>query len=522
MDQDRPRPSLGRPQGWDPVWERPVPPSLGERLAPVLVFAVALVAYLRTLLPGLAFDTWGEMQTVPHVLGIARPTGYPTYVLAARLFELLPLGSVAYRSNLLSGVLVALALATVTWTATRLGVRPAIAAGAALATGAVGTLWATATVAGVDPLHLLLMALLLDRSLAWADHGRSVDLALCGLLTGLALGNDLLAITVAPVLALFALWSGRQSFVEQPVLLFLPILTLLLGLSVYLYLPAASRLGAPAPYTLDEFLRLAQAGPLQPAIARLLEPGGLGTTADSLPALGRLLIDRGALLLPVAGLAGVLVLVLRRPALGLALAAVLLLGAAAWAGGGQREADLLVPLAALGLGTAVVLEALARGGADRLPSVAARAAGPAAVAAGIALAVVLTSFNLTAADRSADHAGDDYVAAMTAKLPQGAALVTSWGTATPLWHAQLVLAERPDLLIVDAAALAAGADDPGAQMARMSCQRPVFVLSTPGPAPTGPTFTLQPAFGVQAGVGSPTGTTAVTVYRLVAAADTCQ
>ena len=50
MDRDRPRPSLGRPQGWDPVWERAVPPSIGAWLTPVVVFAIALAAYVRTLL----------------------------------------------------------------------------------------------------------------------------------------------------------------------------------------------------------------------------------------------------------------------------------------------------------------------------------------------------------------------------------------------------------------------------------------------------------------------------------------
>ena len=77
------------------------------------------------------------MGLVPHVLGVAHPTGYPTYILLAWLTELIPIGSVAFRANVLSAVLVAIALATVTAFAERLGVRTivAIAAGLALATG---------------------------------------------------------------------------------------------------------------------------------------------------------------------------------------------------------------------------------------------------------------------------------------------------------------------------------------------------------------------------------------------------
>ena len=146
------------------------------RLAPVLVFAASLALYLRTLLPGMAFDDWGEMQTVPHVLGIAHPTGYPTYILTAWLFELLPFGSIAFRANLFAAVCVAVALAAMTATTIRLGVRPTIAAAVAIATGAIGTIWASAVVAEVNALHLAFIALIVDRSLAWADErGRATS-----------------------------------------------------------------------------------------------------------------------------------------------------------------------------------------------------------------------------------------------------------------------------------------------------------------------------------------------------------
>src|SRR6188472_750380 len=132
--------------------------SRAARIVPVVVAVASLALYVRTLLPGMAFDDWGEMQTVPWVLGIPHPTGYPTYVLAAWLFErllgLLSLGEVAFRANLFSAVCVALALAVATVIGVRLGVRPAIAAAAAIGTGAVGTIWGSATVAEVNPLHL--------------------------------------------------------------------------------------------------------------------------------------------------------------------------------------------------------------------------------------------------------------------------------------------------------------------------------------------------------------------------------
>ena len=196
----------------------------------------------------MAFDDWGELQTVPHVLGIAHPTGYPTYILTAWLFELLPIGSVAFRANLLAAVCVAVALAAMTSTALRLGVRPAIAVAAAVATGAIGTVWASAVVAEVNALHLAFIALIVDRSLAWADGRRTRDLALGGLLIGLSLGNHLLTAFVAPFFVLFALWEGRSTLLERKRRILAPVLAGLAGLAVYLYIPIAASLSPPLAY----------------------------------------------------------------------------------------------------------------------------------------------------------------------------------------------------------------------------------------------------------------------------------
>lgn len=55
--------------------------------------------------------------------------------------------------------------------------------------GAVPTVWAAATVAEVNPLHLLIVALLLHRALVWEESRRTRDLRIGALLLGLALGN---------------------------------------------------------------------------------------------------------------------------------------------------------------------------------------------------------------------------------------------------------------------------------------------------------------------------------------------
>ncbi|MBK7456456.1 MAG: DUF2723 domain-containing protein [Anaerolineales bacterium] len=44
----------------------------------------------------------GDLVTAAAVGGVAHPTGYPVYLFLARLFQLLPVGSLAFRTNLLS------------------------------------------------------------------------------------------------------------------------------------------------------------------------------------------------------------------------------------------------------------------------------------------------------------------------------------------------------------------------------------------------------------------------------------
>ena len=110
-----------------------VPPEAGERfhllrpraltmsqfsswrkvLPPLLLFFSLFLIYLRTLAPGL---TWandgsdgGDLIAAAATGGVAHPTGYPLYLILARLFQFLPLGPLAFRTNLMSVLVSALA-----------------------------------------------------------------------------------------------------------------------------------------------------------------------------------------------------------------------------------------------------------------------------------------------------------------------------------------------------------------------------------------------------------------------------
>lgn len=528
MQRDPWRPALGSSSGWDPVAERPVPPSLGARMALVFVFVASLALYLRTLLPGMAFDDWGEMQTVPHVLGIAHPTGYPTYILTAWLFELLPLGSIAFRANLFAAVCVAVALTAMTSTTLRLGVRPTIAAPAAVATGAIGSIWASAVVAEVNALHLAFIALIVDRSLAWADGLRTRDLALGGLLIGLSLGNHLLTAFVAPSFVLFVLWAGRWTLLERGRLILVPVLAGLAGLAVYLYIPIAAAFSPPLPYnhptTFEAFRFLVTGEQFRGQYGGLFTTASLGILGNSLPELWSTTLNRTSGILPVLGLGGIAILVVRRPAFGLACAGALLVGVAIWANYLRLEHYLLVPFLLLGIGAAVATEGISRAAVTRLPGPVGRVAAPGVVVVVVILAMAQVAVTLPKVDMSGDRSARVYVDTLFGALPQDAAILSFWGTSPPLWHAQLVLGERPDVLIVDDTNIVyEGWGTREARIASVICTRPVFILPVSEGilAPTRERYTVTEVLTVRIGALGPTARFTLPVYRVDPRPGTC-
>lgn len=509
-------PTGARPSG--PAGQ--VRPSRLARLVPTIVVGVALIVYARTLMPGVAFGDWGEMQTVAHVLGVAHPTGYPTYIILAWLAELVPIGSVAFRANLLSAVFVGATLGTLTVISMRLGVRPIIAGAGALALGAVGTVWAASTVAEVNPLHLLFGALILHRALVWEERRSRFDLALGGLLVGLALGNHLLTLFIAPFVAIFVLWAGRREILARPWILVPALVAVLVGLAVYLYVPLAASQSPPLPYnhpvTLDGVLWLVGGTQFRGQFD-FLSPKGPGEFVAALPALWAVLAGRATPILPILGMAGLAVLVRRRPSFGLLCAAILISGVYVWANYLQLEHYLLVPWLLLAIGASVALEWIA-GAMARWPRRIATAHGGVLVgAAALTFALALGTINWSASDRSGDRSGQTYLDAVFAALPPDAAILSYWDASTPLWHGQHVQGSRPDVLIVDDTNIVYehwGTREE--RIAALICRRPVFILRLDDRdlTPTRRTFRLEPFMTVRVAAGEPSAAFERPIFRV--------
>ncbi len=214
----------------------------------VISFLVAEIVYIRTLLPGVSFGDWAESELLHSRLGILHPTGYPLYTLLGKAFSLIPIESLAFRANLLSATAAAAAVGVAVLIAVRLGVRPVIAGGAALALAFTGTIWQEATFSEMNSLHLFLVALLLHRAVVWRDDRRDRDLIIGALLAGLCVSNHGLAITVVPIVVLFVLWDARREIAARPILLAGSVGAFVVGLLPYLYLPLRAMAGPADVY----------------------------------------------------------------------------------------------------------------------------------------------------------------------------------------------------------------------------------------------------------------------------------
>ena len=217
------------------------------------IFLVVLALYLFTLAPSITQRHFGadsaELVATGHTLGVAHPTGYPTYLLLAKAFSLIiPWGGVAHRINVLSAISGAGAVVLVYFTC-RLFIertfgdseatsfRASAAAIIAAASFAFSPLlWSQSVIAEVYSLNALFTGSVMLLVLRWfTSHGKGFwPLFTAALLMGIGLGNHLTLIFIAlPVAYIMVL--NRRELTSGTIIKFLGIF--FLGISVYIYLP---------------------------------------------------------------------------------------------------------------------------------------------------------------------------------------------------------------------------------------------------------------------------------------------
>jgi 4-amino-4-deoxy-L-arabinose transferase-like glycosyltransferase len=220
-------------------------PRLGDGGLALLAFACSLIAYLRTLYPGLnGIGDTPKFQFVGAVLGTPHPPGYPLYSLLGFLLSKLPFGNLAWRMNLLSALAAAAAVALLVLLLLRLQLSRAAAFAAALGCALGPLYWSQATLAEVYALAAAFVAALLLATVSWGRTRAPRRLDLAVLLAGLAMAHHTTVATLVPALVLYVLWTDRRAGLD-PRFLARALGLVALGLLPYLYVLLRNLQGAP-------------------------------------------------------------------------------------------------------------------------------------------------------------------------------------------------------------------------------------------------------------------------------------
>jgi hypothetical protein len=493
------------------------PPRLRFALPAGATFALGLGLYLRTLLPDVGTWDTAEFQAIGPVLGIAHPTGYPTYTLLAWLASVLlqPLGNEAYRADLLSAILVAGAGALAAVAAVQLTGRGVLGLVAGIAFVVTPVAWRVGVRADAHALHAFLAALLLVLLLEWqrreradpsggpSGTARRADgwLVVAAVVFGLSMGNHALTLLLAPGIAAFVLLVapallGRRWRLTLACLAAVTITTTL----VYAYIPLRSLAEPPLDYarprTWDRFWYLVLGGQFQGGF-RPLPPVGdivvraweavaaaLGPLAAALAVIGfapGVLRQARFMVLSAAWFAGTWVFALGYPNAAIErYYLVPLLVTCTWlalsldfvASAVTRLGRRLAPRERPGL-----LDDATRGGPRR----AGREPRPVA-AVGVAGLVLLVGVGppvperLASLDASA-HSARPWLEATLGALERDAVVISWWSFSTTLWYGRWVEGRREDILIVDDRdVLDDGYGTAEAVIERFLGQRPVYVV----------------------------------------------
>ena len=450
-------------------------PSVDLRWALILLIGAALFSAQTFLLPrrprwfdlGLALlicalylltlgdhvgraDTF-EFQVVAPQLGIAHPTGYPLYILLGKIFSLLPIGSLAWRVNLLSAILATGAVWLIYRTIVLLRPDRLAAALAALLLAASPIFWSQAVIAEVYALNAVFVAailFLLIRLLSAPSNRQppTANFYLLALLLGLALSHHLTSVIVIPAVVLTAIFVRPRLRLKQWLIAAgLLVLGLMPWLFIYLRWPT---LHNGQWMTVSEWLGwiwgLRFGGALN--LALWLDP-----TRWSI--LGRLLVEQYG---PIGlGLAAVGFILLIKQQWRIALLTAALFGGYVFYGLVYNVPDVAVFVLPAFLVTAiwigVTLAALAQW-LNRLPlHDAARAAARTALYL-LAALLLLWQFgsHVDQANQRGLNADQEawgrYVLALP--IPQKAALLVDSEKIAPLYYLQVSERQRPDLDIV--------------------------------------------------------------------------
>jgi hypothetical protein len=434
--------------------------SLSSRF-PASLLTIALpaascaVAYLMTMAPGVVGLDSAELVTGAYTLGIVHPTGYPLYLLLGKLFTFLPIGSVAFRVNLLSATLAVLSVMLLSRLIYKItnSVLAGWAGGLFLAAG--HTFWLMGTVAEVYTLHTSLLGLALLLLLRWRESPSPRRLYAVAFVFGLSLTNHVSSAFLLPMI-LWMVW--RQAGWRGSVRL-LPgaLLFAVLGLTPYLYFPIRFAADPPLNYVRTYYdIDLTTLGGVWWMISgqayRFFAFGyGLNGYLQELKNTFELFLQNYTLIGLVLGAAGISFSLRRDRRMTTLLLGTFAIHLAFFTGYAVIDKDtMFLPALYLwaffiGIGVWGLRESVL--GFHRLSSQETRLASMTLLTAVFAVISLTGAAHWSWADKSDAYGPEIFARRVLATVPQDSMIIGKWSTAVILEYYQHVEGYRPDLII---------------------------------------------------------------------------
>jgi len=205
------------------------------KICPFIAFLFPLIVYLYTLNPGIGFIDAGELVTVCRTLGIAHPTGYPLFTIIGRIFSFLPIGNIVFRMNILSALLSSFTSLLLYMYFYRISKQPIISLTSSLLFAFSRIVWHQSTSVEVYSVTFLFLALILFVY----SHKVKNRILLIAFISGLALANHMIIIVFLIPFFIYILVTKEFISIKT---FFLSIAFLVLGVSIYIYLPVRANL----------------------------------------------------------------------------------------------------------------------------------------------------------------------------------------------------------------------------------------------------------------------------------------
>ena len=230
--------------------------SFGTARFCLLLGLLCLPVYLAGSSPLVFWRDSSEFSMLGHNLDIGHPAGSPTFSMVEKLIDLLPLGSIAYRSTLLTIFFACGAAALLAWIVLRL----AAVAGLKWPMGEIAALFSVSAFAfspawfdwvvapEVYSAQVLIILAILAVVLVVRDaEEKGVQdrrwIFVAGFILGLSFGIHMGTILLAPGIAFMLFIPNRSVLNFRNILLFGCFV--LIGFSVYVYLPVRSSTDIP-------------------------------------------------------------------------------------------------------------------------------------------------------------------------------------------------------------------------------------------------------------------------------------